>query len=58
MWSSDLGCAAARPVGVVDELVRSFVSRLWAEDCDSPEDAIYDDLPSGQRVPGLIDEAN
>ena len=42
----------------VDDDIRAYVSRLWAEDWDSPEDALYDDLPDGQRVPGLIDEAN
>lgn len=26
----------------VDEDVRAYVSRLWAEDWDSPEDQIYD----------------
>lgn len=25
-----------------DEEVRAYVSRLWAEDWDSPEDAVYD----------------
>ncbi|WP_125633455.1 hypothetical protein [Nonomuraea sp. WAC 01424] len=27
-----------------DEHVRAQVSRLWAEDWDSPEDALYDEL--------------
>ncbi|GIH72675.1 hypothetical protein Mth01_49280 [Sphaerimonospora thailandensis] len=27
-----------------DEHVRAYVSRLWAEDWDNPEDALYDDL--------------
>jgi hypothetical protein len=26
-----------------DELIRAYVSRLWAEDWDSPEDSVYDD---------------
>lgn len=25
-----------------DELMRGYVSQLWAEDWDSPEDAVYD----------------
>lgn len=27
-----------------DRHVRSYVSRLWAEDWDNPEDALYDNL--------------
>ena len=27
-----------------DEHVRAYVSRLWAEDWDNPEDALYDNL--------------
>src|SRR5687767_14311412 len=27
-----------------DEHVRTYVSRLWGEDWDSPEDSLYDDL--------------
>jgi hypothetical protein len=27
-----------------DDHVRAYVSRLWAEDWDSPEDSLYDDL--------------
>lgn len=31
---------------VEDEDVRMYVSDLWAEDWDSPEDAVYDQFPS------------
>lgn len=32
----------ARVTPTDDEFMRSYVSRLWAEDWDSPEDAVYD----------------
>lgn len=33
----------ARPRDPDDEDVRAYVSRQWADEWDSPEDAIYDD---------------
>lgn len=30
--------------GATDEDIRNYVSRLWAEDWDSPEDQMYDTL--------------
>jgi hypothetical protein len=27
-----------------EELIRAYVSRLWAEDWDSPDDSVYDEM--------------
>lgn len=34
----------AQPVRIDfdDEMIRAYVSRLWSEDWDSPEDTVYD----------------
>lgn len=42
--SNDTGALTIQqPVVVQDEVSeRAYVSRLWAEDWDSPEDSIYD----------------
>jgi len=42
--NSQHGSITVVPVTVpLDDEERAYVGRLWAEDWDSPEDAIYDD---------------
>lgn len=39
---ADKGTSTRHQKRIEDRAVRAYVSRLWAEDWDCPEDAVYD----------------